>query len=140
MSSAQLAEALFAAYGRRDLRALESMYDRDSVHVEMCSGRMKEGSEAIASGLGYFLRCFPDAKWEVDKLIASGDSVAATYRLTAALQADLGNIRGQGQRICIEGVFLIHTESGVIRRSEDYWDMNTFIEQLTDASDTTRVS
>lgn len=130
MDTSQLAQALLQAYNQHDPAAVGALYTDDAVHVEMSHGGSKHGPEAIAGGLTYFQRCFPDIRWEVRDLVAADDRAAVTYVLTGSLHADLGPYRAAGQRLELPGVLVVHRDGGRISRAEDYWDSATFAGQM----------
>jgi steroid delta-isomerase-like uncharacterized protein len=126
-----LVSRLLDAYNRHDAVAAGALYAEGAQHVEMASGRSRQGPAAIAAGLGYLLRAFPDAAWEVRDVIASGDRTAVRYTLTGSLQADFGPHPARGQRLRLPGVLVVERDGDRIGHVEDYWDAASFSRQMT---------
>src|SRR3954447_13580809 len=54
----------------------------------------------------------PDARYEVDDLIAEGDRVVVRWRLLGTLEGDFGGIAPTGQPITLKGIAIYRTEHG----------------------------
>ncbi|MFC5175620.1 ester cyclase [Nocardioides taihuensis] len=130
MNSTEIAAALFAAYNAGDLDAVERLYSKDAAHLEVNSGRSKQGPQTIRDGMKFFLTAFPDAHWRVVDLIADEERAAVTYVLTGTLAVRLGPFAPNGQRLSLDGVMVLHTEAASISKSADYWDSETFGRQM----------
>jgi steroid delta-isomerase-like uncharacterized protein len=121
---------LLARYNRGAAEEAASLYAADGTHEDVAQGRRASGPDAIGSGLGHFLRCFPDARWAVDRIFGDATSAAASYRLRGTLQADLGPFRAQGQELDLQGLMLVTVSGGRITSSRDFWDSGTLGRQL----------
>lgn len=131
MTMTGLPARLYEAYNRHEPSAVARLYDAEATHEEIAQGNTRQGSEAIADGLRQFFTWFPDAQWEPRSQITDPDgAVAITYLLTATLQAPMGTLAAQGQRLSLRGVHVLHLDGDVIHRSEDYWDAATFQRQM----------
>ena len=122
--------ALYEAYNRHDHEAAAALYAENGEHEDVAYGRPRRGREAIADGLRRFFAAFPDARWEVRDALGGTDRAAARYVLTGTLQSDLGSIVAAGQRMELRGVQVLDVASGLIERTEDYWDGSTFEQQM----------
>jgi steroid delta-isomerase-like uncharacterized protein len=122
-------EELHAAYNRHDVDAVGALYAADGTHEDVAYGRPKQGRGAIAGGLSYFLKAFPDARWVTFGSFEDGERAMARYVLTGTLQSDFGPFKAGGQRIELRGVQVLELSDGLIVRSEDYWDGATFERQ-----------
>jgi steroid delta-isomerase-like uncharacterized protein len=131
MKIASVAGRLYDAYNRHDPAAVAMLYTADATHEDIAQGRPKTGPDEIAAGLVKFFGWFPDAHWEPQSGILGADGrEAATYLLTATLQAQMGPVAPRGQRISLRGVHVLDLRDGLIMRSEDYWDAASFQRQL----------
>lgn len=130
MAVSHLAQALLDAYNRHDPAAAGALYADDSLHVEMSHGGRKQGPAAIAGGLAFLLRGFPDAVWRVHDLIAADHRAAISYTLVGSLRADFGPYAAAGQRLELPGVLIVHRDGDRISHSADYWDSATFARQM----------
>lgn len=127
---ADVVERFWAAYNAHDVEAVAGLYAADATHHEVAQGRRVTGAAEITGGLRRFLESFPDAHWEPHRRIAGGGAVAVPYRLTGTLAAPLGPFRAAGQKLDLEGVFVIETDGSAIVATADYWDAATFGRQM----------
>ena len=127
---AAIAGLLYAAYNAHQTDAVARLYHDDATHEDVAHGRPKVGALAIAEGLGWFLRWFPDAAWHIHSTIAGQREVAVSYTLSGTLSAAMGPVLPRGQRISLRGIQVLTIAKGKIQRSEDYWDAMTFQKQL----------
>lgn len=126
-----IAAMLYAAYNNHDLAAVELLYAPDATHQDMAQPLGRAGAPAIAAGLGKFFGWFADAHWEPELQLRGPDGeFAIAYLLTCTLGADMGPYPARGQPISLRGVHILRVSDGRIRRSEDYWDAETFKRQL----------
>jgi steroid delta-isomerase-like uncharacterized protein len=126
-----VAGRLYDAYNRHDPAAVAQLYAADGTHEDIAQGRPKTGPDEIAAGLGKFFGWFPDPHWEPQVVILGADGrEAATYLLTATLQAQMGPVAPRGQSISLRGAHFLDLRGGLIKRSEDYWDAASFQRQL----------
>jgi steroid delta-isomerase-like uncharacterized protein len=131
MKIASAAARLYDAYNRHDPAAVSRLYAADATHEDIAQGRPKTGPDEIAAGLAKFFGWFPDAHWEPQsQILGAGGREAATYLLTATLQAPMGPVAARGQEISLRGVHVLELRDGLIKRSEDYWDAASFQRQL----------
>lgn len=134
LTARDVVKALYEAYNRHDSEAAAALYAPDGEHEDVAYGHPRRGREAIAGGLQRFFKAFPDVHWEVQDNLGNSDRAAARYVLTGTLQSDLGSVRADGQRMELRGVQILEMSSGLIQRTEDYWDGSTFERQMQHAS------
>ncbi|CAN5389082.1 hypothetical protein BH23ACT3_BH23ACT3_21860 [soil metagenome] len=104
--------------------------DPDEVARHVAADFVNEHTAALGSGcvgrdeyrrrLPGFLASFPGLAYEVEQLIADGDRVVASYRMTARPAEGPVNIRG---------VMVIEVADGLMVRRTDYWDSLTYLRQ-----------
>lgn len=126
----KLVAGLFQAYNTGDAERAAAIYGEEATHAEAALQRRSTGRDAIRKGLERFFAMFPDARWDVHRVIADEHAAAVTYRLTGSLHRDLGQIPGNGQPLDIEGVLIATTADGQILTTTDYWDAQTFMKQM----------
>lgn len=121
---------LYRAYNQHDATAAAALYAADAEHEDIAIGHVMRGREAIAHGLSGFFAAFPDAHWSPSVELEGPGSAVASYLLTATLQTDFGPYKAAGQSLELRGVHVLRTADGSIRRSEDFWDSNTYGQQM----------
>lgn len=131
--TAAVVAAFYEAYNAGDVDAAVALYAPDGRHLEVAQDRAAAGRDEIAAGLGHFLRCFPDARWEVQRSIVGEGEAAVTYVLTGTLQQQLGPFEPAGQALELRGVHVFALADGAIAATEDYWDGGTFGRQMRPA-------
>lgn len=130
MELKEIVPALLDAYNKHSPDAVTPYYCVDAIHLDVSTGRPRQGRDAIVAGLGFFLRAFPDAIWHVGSTAVTAQHAAVRYRLTGTLQADLGPYIAHGQPLELPGVLWLTASGGAIARSEDYWDAASFNRQI----------
>lgn len=130
MELTQIVPALLDAYNNHSPTAVAPCYRVDATHVDVATGRPRQGRDAIVAGLGFFLRAFPDATWHVESTAITTQHAAVRYRLTGSLQADLGPYTAHGQALELPGVLWLTAGEGAIAHSADYWDAASFHRQM----------
>jgi steroid delta-isomerase-like uncharacterized protein len=131
MSIEKIVERFYEAHNARDAAAVAALYALDASHEEIAQRKVKQGRKEIASGLGRFFGWFPDASWTPDRRAVGANGVAMmSYLLKATLKSQMGPIAPREQAISLRGVHLLVIRDGLIHRSEDYWDADTFQRQL----------
>lgn len=126
-----IAASLYEAYNRHDAAAVGQLYAADASHQDISQVNGHMGAQAIVAGLEKFFGWFADAHWAPELQLQGDDGeVAVSYLLTGTLGADMGPYPGCGQPISLRGVNVLRMSNGLICRSEDYWDADTFKRQL----------
>lgn len=125
-----LVERLFEAYNTHDPEVAAGLYAEQGTHTETAHQRQVAGRGAVQQGLQRFFAMFPDARWDLLRLMVDGSEAGAAYRLTGSLRGQMGPIQGAGQMLDLRGVLLITTDSEAILATEDYWDAHTFQRQM----------
>lgn len=125
-----IVERFLSAYNAHDVDAAVALYAPDGEHREIAQGSARSGHAALADGLRHFLACFPDARWEVERVVGDASTAVATYTLTGTLQQQLGPFSPAGQKVEIQGAMVLALDGDQIAWSADYWDGGTFARQM----------
>lgn len=124
-SPSDTAAAYLAAFGTGDPDQIAAQVTDDFVNAHASAlGAGCEGRDEYRRRLPDFLGSLPGLRYEVERLIVDGDSVAAPYRLTAT---------SGDHPVDIRGVMVIETRNGLVARRTDYWDALTFLRQTRQA-------
>ena len=77
---------------------------------------------------------FPDLRYDIEDLVAEGDTVVARWRLTGTHEGDLAgptmSVPPSGKRIDLWGMSLCRIEGGMVTENWESFDMMEFLEQL----------
>ena len=122
-----------AAVARSYLDAFASG-DPDVIAAHVHDEFVNEHTSALGSGctgreeyqrrLPGFLAAFVGLRYETERVIADGGTVAATYRMTGS---------SDGHPVDLRGVMVFDIVDGRIARRTDYWDSLTFLRQTGNA-------
>jgi steroid delta-isomerase-like uncharacterized protein len=131
LTEAEILEALLRAYDAHDLERVASLYAADATHVDIATGRPKQGRDRIVDGMASFFSGFADARWTASASATGGGRAFGRYVVTGTLQQDLWFFTAAGQQLELGGVLVLQCTDGLISQSEDYWDAGTFRRQMT---------
>jgi predicted ester cyclase len=73
---------------------------------------------------------FPDLHFEIEEMVAEGDTVVARWTLTGTHQGSFLGIAPTGRRIRIAGMSLDHLQDGMLVSGFDGWDNLGLRQQL----------
>jgi ketosteroid isomerase-like protein len=108
--------------------------DPDDVASRVTAGFVNEHTAALGSGctgrdeyrrrLPGFLGSFAGLRYEPERVVADGSTVAVAYRMTAT---------SDGHPVDIRGVMVIDVDGDLVAKRTDYWDALTFLRQIGQA-------
>jgi steroid delta-isomerase-like uncharacterized protein len=77
---------------------------------------------------------FPDLHYDIEDLVAEGDTVVARWRMTGTHEGDLAgptmSVPPSGKRINLWGMSLCRIEGGMVAENWERFDMMEFLGQL----------
>ena len=92
------------------------------------------GREAYKRRDEAMLAAFPDLRYDIEDLVAEGDTVVARWRLTGTHEGDLAgptmSVPPSGKRIDLWGMSLCRIEGGMVTENWERFDMMEFLGQL----------
>ncbi len=77
-----------------------------------------------------FLTAFPDQVWALDRLIAEGDWVSASYTFKGTFQEKMGDIPPTGKPVIFTGTTLYHVQNGQFIEVWEYIDRLALYQQM----------
>ena len=120
--AAQTARAYLAALSSGEPERVAALVTGDFVDDHASAlGSGCVGREEYRRRLPGFMASFPGLTYEVDRLVADGPCVAASYRMRA---------ERDGAPVDIRGVMVIETRGPLVARRTDYWDGLTLLHQI----------
>ena len=72
----------------------------------------------------------PDARYEVDDLIAEGDRVVVRWRLLGTHEGDFDGIAATGRAIALKGIAIYRVEAGLLMERWVVSDLHGLLEEL----------
>jgi ketosteroid isomerase-like protein len=110
-----------AAFGTGDPERIAALVTDDFVNEHASAlGAGCVGRDEYRQRLPSFLSSMPGLRYEVEQIVAAGDTVAAPYVLIAT---------SDGSPVRLRGVMVIEIRDGLIAKRTDYWDALTFLRQ-----------
>jgi len=119
---------------------------------ELCNGRnLKVADEIIAAGHRYhdpshrgtadgpdgikqvtatYHQAYPDARWTVEEIVATGDTVVVRWTGRGTHEGQLGAMAPTGRRVEVPGICMFRITEGKIAESWNYWDTYGMMAQL----------
>jgi predicted ester cyclase len=76
----------------------------------------------------------PDARYEVDDLIAEGDRVVVRWRLLGTHEGDFGGIAPTGKPITLKGIAIYRVDSGMLMERWVVSDLHGLLEEIGQSS------
>ena len=129
-----IAHAWLDAFNSSDWQTAQAYLASDSVYEEYGTQRHVEGSQAIVDLYQAWKAAMPDVKGNVTNTYTSGDKVALEMAWdgthTGPLVTPGGTIPASGKRQHTPGVMTLEVQAGKIRKSSNYFDMLTFLQQI----------
>lgn len=88
------------------------------------------GRESFRRQWRRWREAFPDLHFEVEELVAEGDTVVSRWTLTGTQEGAFDGIPATGRRVDVSGMSLDHLKDGVIVAGFDAWDALGLRQQL----------
>lgn len=89
-----------------------------------------KGREGFKQQWRQWQSAFPDIHFEIEEMIAEGDTVVARWTLTGTHQGPFLGLAPTGKRIRVGGMSLDHLKDGVLVSGFDGWDNLGLRQQL----------
>ena len=97
-----------------------------------------EGSPTGRKGFDLFYSAIrtalPDARYEVDDLIAEGDKVVVRWRLLGTHEGEFRGIAPSGQKIALKGIAIYRVDGGKLVERWVVTDLYGVLEELRESS------
>ena len=127
------------------MATLNRMYDRINAHdLEGFLGHLADdlvehevapGLEPNKAGVGQFfgmyMQAFPDLRFEVQDMLASGDKVVARFRASGTQDGDFMGMPASGRHVDVEGIDIIRfADDGLAHEHWGLFDAMGMMQQL----------
>lgn len=127
-------EAYNEAWNAHDVDAISEMHAPDVVFENHTAGERKEGVDAVAAHIAGIFASWPDLRFEGVRVYARQGVVTQEWvaRATHTRPIKRGDIEvaPTGNELTWEGVDVIPTENGLIKRKDVYSDSISILRQL----------
>lgn len=92
------------------------------------------GPQAFRDYYSAIRSAVPDARYEVDDLIAEGDRIVVRWRLLGTHQDDFRGIAPTGRAIALKGIAIYRVDSGKLMERWVVSDLHGLLEEIRDSS------
>ncbi len=88
------------------------------------------GRDAVRKRAAMLRGVFPDLRFSIDEIFATGDMVAAHWTFSGTHRGDFLGVAPTGKRVIIEGLSMERIEDGQLAESWGSWDTGEFLSQV----------
>ena len=92
------------------------------------------GPQAFRDYYAAIRSAVPDARYEVDDIIADGDRVVVRWRLLGTHEGDFGGIAPTGRSITLKGIAIYRVDGGKLMERWVVSDLHGLLEEIQGAS------
>jgi predicted ester cyclase len=92
------------------------------------------GPQAFGEYYSAIRSAVPDARYEVDDLIAEGDRVVVRWRLLGTHKGNFGGIAPSGRAIALKGIAIYRVEGGKLMERWVVTDLYGLLEEIRETS------
>jgi steroid delta-isomerase-like uncharacterized protein len=92
------------------------------------------GPEGFREFYSAIRSALPDARYEVDDLIAEGDKVVVRWRLLGTHKGDFRGIAATGREIALKGIAIYRVENGKLMERWVVSDLHGLLEEIRGSS------
>jgi len=92
------------------------------------------GPEGFRNFYSAIRSALPDARYEVDDLIAEGDKVVVRWRLLGTHKGDFRGIAATGREIALKGIAIYRVEAGKLMERWVVADLHGLLEEIRGSS------
>ncbi len=128
--SLRLMRELIEAFNAHDLDRIAAMVDEDYVGESDTLAELVKGRAGYRSLLQMYYTAFPDAHYEIEQMLASGDYVVTRLRITGTHKGELWGSPPTNRRFDIHLCHVDQLKKGKVVHAWYYWDSATMRRQL----------
>ena len=130
MDHAATMQRAYDLINARDLDGFGDLLSDDFVEHEDLSG-LPQTKEGVKEFFRANYAAFPDLRFEADDIIASGDRVAARFRMTGTNDGEFMGMPATGKKVDAQGVDIVRfDENGIGVEHWGVFDAMTMMQQL----------
>ncbi len=118
--------AYVSAWNHHDFAAMDRLLGANSVHDDIALAVHAQGPAQIKDFMKSIIAQEPDLKWQIDRVIVSGSSIAAEWTWSATFSGDGPYGPVKDLPISGHGVSIVVVENGRLKHLTDYYDTMSF--------------
>jgi steroid delta-isomerase-like uncharacterized protein len=127
----RIARQNFAAWNAHDPDEFIKLIDDDFVSESDTVPAPLRGREAARQSMQMYLKAFPDLRFDIEQMIASGEYVITRWHAAGTHKGELMGIPATGRRgEGIHGCTVMEFRGGRVVHEWLYWDVATLLRQI----------
>ena len=115
-------------WSAHDADGVAALYAEDCVYEDMPTGLVMKGKQELIGHASRMFAMIPDITVNLCSVSASGTHSAREYTIT-------GTHAETGRSISLPGVSILEFRGGEIVRNTDFYDLSSFLRQVTEQGD-----
>ena len=119
-----------AAWSSHDTEKILSYFTDDCVYEDLAFGVVNRGKGKLRNFINGTFAAFPDFNIEIKSFFLSGDWYGSEWIISGTHKGDLPNLPATGKKFSVRGASVGELKEGKIKRSSDYYDLMTFLNQI----------
>jgi steroid delta-isomerase-like uncharacterized protein len=118
------------AWNAHDAGRYAAMLDQSHVWESDTLPAPARGRQAAQEAMQMYVHAFPDLRFDIEQMLASGDHVVTRWRSTGHHRAELMGISPTNRRAEIHGCTVSEFKHGKVAHAWVYWDTGHLLRQL----------
>jgi steroid delta-isomerase-like uncharacterized protein len=110
---------------------LVSLFTDDCVYEDVTMGVVNHGKTELENFYNLIFGAFPDFKVELTSHFVAGNWAGAEWLMSGTHKGDLPGLPATNKKVSIRGASVLELQGNKLRRCSDYWDMATFLKQIS---------
>ena len=129
----RLVTELYQAWSLHEPERIDTIFTEDGVYEDVAGGQTVRGREAIKQLLRAAYAWAPDFRVTMKSLVVADDSAATEWISEGIQTGRIGDLPASGNSFRLSGASILTFRDGKIAKVTDYYDMATFLRQLSGA-------
>jgi steroid delta-isomerase-like uncharacterized protein len=113
-----------------NLDVADELFSRDYVNHDAASPEIPPGPEGVKQLAKMYRRAFPDLRFTIDEMLATGDKVVTRWTGEGTHRGPLRGLPATGRRVRVGGISIHRMAGGRIVETWVSWDTLGMMEQL----------
>lgn len=118
-------------WNNRNMAVIDELFATNYVHHRSASSPdFGAGPESFRKTMNYYLGAFPDARFNIDDMIAEGDRVVCRWTVQATHRGEFEGTPASGKQITVTGTDVMRIVNGKCAESWDNFDALGMMQQI----------
>lgn len=127
----KVAQDSFDAWNRHDVEGYQRLLADEFVQESDTLPEPVRGRDQAGEMMRMYLRAFPDLRFTIEQMVASGDHVFTRWKSIGTHKGDLMGMPPTGRTGELHGCEVLEVRNGKIIHDWSYWDSGALMRQLS---------